>query len=318
MNKNLFITLGLLAAAVVGYFLFKKKGVTTKDVTDAATTAANAAKNVLVDTLDVEEATSQYNATANMTDEEKAAIEQKKAEALEAANVKAQLRIDYKSLFNAVAPLSYTTEQLQSEIAAKKALNVLLQKYIEQTGDKDTSDNNFKTAAEVENAIAAYENKKKEELEAAYSFYKTVTGLTDASKYRTRADVYAAIDTWKVQQSNNAKIKAWNERKKYLDGKVTWCYKDLKKAASNKGKSGQQEISNFSDRDLVYFVDMYDNVLRLRDGKRDTLIKQLADDDHMSKTGAYVTKTLNRVRAIKNLGWSIKDIDQYGNSTKFA
>ena len=126
-----------------------------------------------------------------------------------------------------------------------------------------------------------------------------------------------ALNKWQVEQ-NATKLRAdWTKQKEYLNQLAGRIYNDLKAVSWSKHAGTQQELADLSTRDMVYFIHIYDNVNKFKIGNQKNLAAQLTDDRNMSKTKNQIAKSLPKVRAIMANGWTIADIDQYGNSTKF-
>lgn len=311
--KKLLILIPIIGIIAYYFLVVKKKATETPG--DVKTNKSTA--RTVGDSFNVNDIASQFVTTAEMTEEQKAEIEMQKEKAVKDANEKAQLRIELRSLTGADIPTYLTNEQLKTEIQKAKEMNVILKTYTDKTGDADYSDNNFMTVSDVERAIASHENALKKELDAAKLDYTTITGRTDTYRFANLQQVNEALNQWRIEQ-NNTKLRAdWTKRKEYLNQLTGRIYSDLKASAWNKHAGTQNELANLSTRDMVYFIHVYDNVSKFKIGKQNNLVKQLDDDKNMSKTQKYVRQSLAKVRAIMANGYTIADIDQYGNSTKF-
>ena len=311
--KKLIILIPIIGIIAYYFLVVKKKATETPgDVKTKKSTTLTVG-----DSFNVNDIASQFVTTPEMTEEQKAVIEMQKEKAIKEAEEKAQLRIELRSITGADVPTYLTNEQLKTEIVKAKEMNVILKAYTDKTGDADYSDNNFLTVADVERAISSHENALKKELEAAKLDYTTITGRTDTSKFTNLQQVKEALNHWKIEQ-NNTKLRAdWTKRKEYLNQLTGRIYNDLKAASWSKHAGTQQELADLSTRDMVYFIHIYDNVSKFKIGKQNNLVKQLDDDKNMSKTKKQIAKSLPKVRAIMANGWTIADIDQFGNSNKF-
>jgi hypothetical protein len=121
--------------AVLVYVFVVKKGLGSSDATGKV--------NAEADSFDVNSAVDD-----GMSEEEKAV-------ALAEAEEKARLRNEYSSLYGKSAPSYYTLSQLASDINTRKQFNDTVKIYIQESGDRDISDNAFTTVADVERALSA-------------------------------------------------------------------------------------------------------------------------------------------------------------------
>ncbi len=308
------IILILIIGIIAYYLLDVKKQKATTPGSDAKT---NTNSRSVGDSFNVNDIASQFVTTPEMTEEQKAEIEMQKEKAVKDANEKAPLRIELRSITGADVPSYLTNEQLKTEIQKAKEMNVILKAYTDKTGDADYSDNNFLTVSDVERAISSHENAIKKELETAKLDYTTITGRTDTYKFTNLQQVKEALNKWQVEQ-NATKLRAdWTKQKEYLNQLAGRIYNDLKAVSWSKHAGTQQELADLSTRDMVYFIHIYDNVNKFKIGSQKNLAAQLTDDRNMNKTKNQIAKSLPKVRAIMANGYTIADIDQYGNSTKF-
>jgi hypothetical protein len=313
--KKLLILIPIIGIIAYYFLVVKKKNPTTEE--SAETQKNTAPTRTVGDSFNVNDIAAQFVTTADMTDEQKAEIEMLKEKAIKDANEKAQLRIELRSITGADVPSYLTNDQLKTEIQKAKEMNIMLKAYTDKTGDADYSDNDFRTVADVERAISSHENAIKKELDTAKLDYTTITGRTDTYKFATIAQVREALKQWQVEQ-NATKLRAdWTKRKEYLNQLAGRIYRDLKAVSWSKHAGTQQELADLNTRDMVYFIHIYDNVNKFKIGNQANLRSQLYDDLNMSKTKNQIAKSLPKVRAIMANGWTIADIDQYGNSKKF-
>ena len=283
--------------------------------THQATTKQKSTARTVGDTFNVNDIAAQFVTTADMTEEQKLKLKCKK-KSNQRRRGESTTALNYALLRVPMYPY-LTNEQLKTEIQKAKEMNLILKAYTEKTGDADYSDNNFLTVSDVERAISSYENAIKQELDKAKLDYTTITGITDTYRFANLQQVQEALNQWQVEQ-NAAKLRAdWTKRKEYLNELTGRIYNDLKAVSWNKHAGTQDELAKLSTRDMVYFIHVYDNVNKYKIGKQHNLVKQLEDDQNMSKTKKYISQSLPKVRAIMANGWTIADIDQYGNSTKF-
>ena len=311
--KKLIILIPIIGIIAYYFLVVKKKATETPgdDKTNKSTARS------VGDTFNVNDIASQFVTTPEMTEEQKAEIEMQKEKAVKDANEKAQLRIELRSITGADVPSYLTNEQLKTEIQKAKEMNLILKAYTDKTGDADYSDNDFLTVSDVERAIASHENALKKELDAAKLDYTTITGRTDTYRFANLQQVKEALNQWQVEQ-NATKLRAdWTKQKEYLNQLAGRIYNDLKAASWSKHAGTQQELADLSTRDMVYFILIYDNVSKFKIGSQKNLAAQLTDDKNMSKTKNQIAKSLPKVRAIMANGWTIADIDQFGNSKKF-
>lgn len=311
--KKLIILIPIIGIIAYYFLVVKKKATETPGQNNKNTSNLRS----VGDSFNVNDIASQFVTTAEMTDEQKAEIEMQKAIAIKDAEEKAQLRIELRSITGANVPTYLTNDQLKTEILKAKEMNLILKAYTDKTGDADYSDNDFLTVSDVELAISSHENAIKKELDTAKLDYTTITGRTDTYKFKTLAQVKEALNQWKVEQNSNKLRADWTARKEYLNQLTGRIYSDLKANAWNKHAGTQAELANLPTRDMVYFIHVYDNVSKFKIGSQNNLVKQLDDDKNMNKTQTYIRQSLPKVRAIIANGWTIADIDQYGNSKKF-
>lgn len=311
--KKLIILIPIIGI-IAYYFLVVKKKATE---TPGEVNTKKSTPRTVGDSFNVNDIASQFVTTPEMTEEQKAEIEMQKEKAIKDAEEKAQLRIELRSITGADVPSYLTNEQLKTEIQKAKEMNVILKAYTDKTGDSDYSDNNFLTVSDVERAISSYENALKQELDKAKLDYTTITGRTDTYRFANLQQVQEALNKWQIEQ-NATKLRAdWTKRKEYLNQLAGRIYNDLKAVSWSKHAGTQQELADLSTRDMVYFIHIYDNVNKYKIGKQNNLAAQLQDDRNMNKTKNQIAKSLPKVRAIMANGYTIADIDQYGNSTKF-
>lgn len=63
---------------------------------------------------------------------------------------KAELRLEYQSLYGALPPTNYSIAQLEKSIEQRKQFNAAVQAYKQETGDLDITDNQFYQTGKIE------------------------------------------------------------------------------------------------------------------------------------------------------------------------